>query len=115
MARARARYLRESAQSEGMNAKVGNELGVSLQWRGQKGGPVDLILSPSTAGVRDKLALLIMSKPSIFMQCLRKAVCTEAAQGSLHHCLFCRGPTRVGNTDPIRRTRERGEKKKKQV
>lgn len=42
----------------------------------------------ATAGMWDKLALLIMSKPSIFMQCLWKAVCTEAVRGCFSPSLF---------------------------
>lgn len=53
-----------------------------LEWK----GPVDP--APSTAGVWDKLALLIMSKPSIFMQRLRKAGCTEAVRGCFSSSLF---------------------------
>lgn len=43
---------------------------------------------PSNVGMWDKLALLIMSKPSIFMQCLREAVCTEAVRGCFSPSLF---------------------------
>lgn len=42
----------------------------------------------ATAGMWDKLAVLIMSKPSIFMQCLWKAVCAEAVRGCFSPSLF---------------------------